>query len=54
MNAEELKQEVLNLAYQLGDPDGLNRSTIDYISSELGITNKQALVILNEALFDME
>lgn len=54
MNSEDLKQEVLNLAYQLNDPDGLNRSTVEYIASELGITSKQALVILNEALFDME
>lgn len=54
MSEFELKQEALNLAHALGDPDGLEYSTISYVSESLGITFKRAQVILNEALFDLE
>lgn len=54
MNQAELKQEVLTLAHQLGDPDGLEYSTIMYISSELSIPFREAQMILTESLFDME
>jgi hypothetical protein len=54
MNDSELKQEVLNLAYAIGDQDGLEFSTVMYISSELNIPFKKVQVILNESLFDME
>ena len=54
MNESELKQEVLNLAFSLNDQDGLEYSTITYISSELDMTFKEVQVILNESLFDME
>ena len=54
MTESELKQEVLNLAFSLNDQDGLEYSTITYISSELDMTFKEVQVILNESLFDME
>jgi hypothetical protein len=54
MNQEELKQEALTLAHQLGDPDGLEYSTIMYVSSELSIPFREAQMILTESLFDME
>lgn len=54
MNQSELKQEALTLAHQLGDPDGLEYSTVLYISSELSISFRETQMILTESLFDME
>lgn len=54
MSEYELEQEVLTLAHQLGDPDGLEYSTIQYISAELDLTFKETQAILNRALFDLE
>ena len=54
MNEQELKQEVIDLAWALGDSDGLEYSTIQYIASELGIDGKRVQVILTESLFDLE
>ena len=54
MSEYELEQEVLNLAHALGDPDGLEYSTIEYIAQELGLKFKQTQTILNRALFDLE
>ena len=54
MNDQELKQEVLNLAHALGDADGLEYTTILYVSSELGLSLQQVQIILTEALFDFE
>jgi hypothetical protein len=54
MNDQELKQEVLNLAHALGDADGLEYTTILYVSSELSIPFREVQMILTESLFDME
>jgi asparagine synthetase B (glutamine-hydrolysing) len=54
MNEQELKQEVIDLAWALDDPDGLEYSTIQYVALELGINAKQVQVILTESLFDLE
>jgi hypothetical protein len=54
MNDQELKQEVIDLAYALGDPDGLEYTTILYVSSELSIPFREVQMILTESLFDME
>ena len=54
MNELELKQEVLDLAHALEDADGLEYSTIKYISHELGLSSRQVQVILTESLFDLE
>ena len=54
MNSQELKQEVINLAYSLGDPDGLEKETLIFISEQLGLNFSVVKEIMNESLFELD
>ena len=54
MNSQELKQEVINLAYSLGDPDGLEKETLIFISVQMALELSLVKEIMNESLFDLD
>lgn len=54
MNSQELKQEVINLAYAFGDPDGLEKETLIFISEQLNLSLTTVQEIMDESLFDLD
>ena len=54
MNYDELREEVLTLALQLGDPEGLEYETYEQIAHELKLSRREIQEILTESLFDID